>query len=112
MARHTDESGGELHEYVKEDIEKNGIVTPSWVQAKTHVIMDGHMRYQIALVNENRKRQSQERASIRIARQIALLKDAKVLPNGYHSQNSENDDGRDSERAWTESQAVVQVFAA
>lgn len=98
----------ELYGYIKEDILTNGIVTPLLVQAKTNVIMDGHMRYEIALdlnmaevpvrlsnagdeeaelalVDENRKRQSQERDPIRIARQIALLKDAKGLSNGRHS---------------------------
>ena len=102
----------ELYDFVTLDIREHGIRTPLLVQAETYAILDGHMRHQIALdlqmeyvpviyqtvdekmaelalVNENRKRQANERDPIRVARQIALLKKMYGLKNGQHGKQGE-----------------------
>lgn len=102
----------ELYDYVKQDIQENGIQTPLLVQNRTHLIIDGHMRQQIAmdlqmdevpvmlmdvsdrdaevaLVNENRKRRALERDPIRIARQVLLLKEVYGLKNGQHGKQTD-----------------------
>ncbi len=102
----------ELYHFVTRDIRDNGIRTPLLVQAETHVILDGHMRQQIALdlqmetvpviyrqvddtlaelslVDENRKRQRDERNPIRLARQLKLLKKMYGLQNGQHAKSGE-----------------------
>lgn len=103
----------ELYEFVKRDIEEHGIQSPLLVQAGTNTILDGHMRHSIALdlkietvpvvyrdvdeeraelalVEENRKRQQGERDPIRLARQVAILKKEYGLRNGEHRSDGES----------------------
>lgn len=102
-----------VYERVRKDIEENGMLTPLLVQSQTYVIVDGHMRQQIAfdlgmesvpvilaemsddeaefaLVNENRKRQSKETDPIRVARQMAIIKERFGLKNGQHVKEDED----------------------
>lgn len=103
----------ELYEFIKRDVEEHGIQSPLLVQVGTNVIMDGHMRHSIALdlkietvpvvyrdvdeeraelalVEENRKRQQGERDPIRLARQVAVLKKEYGLRNGEHRSEGES----------------------
>lgn len=120
-----------LYERVKQDIAQNGMLTPLLVRSGTHVIVDGHMRQQIAfdlametvpvilsdmgddeaefaLVNENRKRQSKETDPIRVARQMAIIKERFGLKNGHHANQDEDQTMEDLARDYDLS--VRQVY--
>lgn len=102
-----------LYERVRKDIAENGMLTPLLIQSQTCIIVDGHMRQQIAfdlrmesvpviladmddeeaefaLVKENRKRQSKETDRIRVARQMAIIKERFGLRNGQHKKEDED----------------------
>jgi len=91
--------------YVKADILLHGIRSPLYVQIGTNIILDGHMRNSIAtelsmnevpvldfdvdeeeaesiLIEENNKRQGEERDPMRIARQLNFMKEHYGLLSG------------------------------
>lgn len=92
------------YDYVKADILSHGIRTPLYVQTGTNIILDGHMRNSIAtelsmrvpvldfdvdeeaaesiLIEENNKRQGEERDPMRIARQLNFMKEHYGLLSG------------------------------